>query len=86
MAATRSGATSAARWVCVLSLVGIFLTGYVGYFVVDAKYPMFYYAPVAEGKNIWLCMQLACIVLFAIGTGLAFVDIRRASHLVSSAV
>ena len=83
-AATVGGATSAARWVCTLSLVGIFLTGYAGYFVVDAKYPMFYYTPVTEGKNLWLFMQLACIVLFAIGTGLAFVDIRRASRLVSA--
>jgi hypothetical protein len=28
--------TAAARWLCTLSLVAIFLTGYVGYFVVDA--------------------------------------------------
>ena len=71
-------ATAAARWVCLLSLVAIFLTGYVGYFAVDAVWPEFYYGPVTQGKNVWLFMQLACIVLFALGTVAAFTDIRRA--------
>lgn len=71
--------TTVARWFCAASLVAIFLTGYVGYFAVDAIWPKFYYEPVAQGKNVWLLMQLACIVLFTIGTALAFVDIRRAT-------
>jgi len=73
-------ATTTARWLCLLSLVAIFLTGYVGYFVVDAIWPKFYYEPVTQGKNVWLFMQLACIVLFALGAVLAFTDIRRASY------
>ena len=77
-AAVGSSAVSS-RWLCTLSLITIFLAGYVGYFVVDAKWPMFYYAPVSQGKNVWLFMQLACIVLFALGTIVAFTDIRRAS-------
>ena len=58
----------------------MFLTGYVGYFVVDAFYPTFYYTPVTDGKNVWLFMQLACMVLFGIGVLLAFTGIRRASY------
>ena len=49
-------------------------------------WPKFYCEPVAQGKNVWLFLQLACIVLYAIGTVLAFTDIRRASHLVSAGV
>lgn len=70
-----------ARWLCLLSLVAIFLTGYVGYFVVDAIWPKFYYEPVTRGKNVWLFMQL---VLFALGPVLAFTDIRRASYAAGS--
>jgi hypothetical protein len=46
--------TSVARWFCAASLVAIFLTGYVGYFVVDAFWPRFYYEPVTQRKNVWL--------------------------------
>ena len=73
-------ATRIAHWLCVLALVAIFLTGYIGYFVVDAIWPMFYYAPVAEGKNAWLLMQLACIVVFALGVGVGSLDIWCASR------
>lgn len=72
-------------WICVVSLVAIFLTGYVGYFVVDAAWPQFYYAPITQGKNVWLFMQLACIVLFAVGVMIAFADIRRATHVAAAA-
>jgi hypothetical protein len=44
--------------------LAIFATGYVGYFVLDARWPTFYYAPIAEGKDVWLFVQLACIALF----------------------
>ena len=83
-AAEVGSGTAAAHWICAASLVAIFLTGYVGYFVVDAIWPRFYYEPVTQGKNVWLLMQLSCIVLFALGTALAFIDIRRAGHVVST--
>ena len=62
------------------SLISIFLNGYVGYFVVDAKWPAFYYEPVSDGKNVWLFLQLACMAGFALGVVLAFNDIRRATR------
>jgi len=77
-------ATTTARWLCLLSLVAIFVTGYLGYFVVDAIWPRFYYEPVAQGKNVWLFLQLGCIVLFAIGAVVAFTDIHRASHAIGT--
>ena len=39
---------------CTLSLIAIFLTGYVGYFAVDRFWPGFYYSPIKDGKNVWL--------------------------------
>lgn len=83
-AAEVGSSAASSRRLCTVSLVAIFLTGYVGYFVVDAKWPMFYYAPVSQGKNVWLFLQLGCIVLFGLGTVLAFTDIRRANYLVAT--
>jgi hypothetical protein len=65
---------------CMFALLAMFLTGYVGYFVVDAIWPTFYYSPVPEGKNVWLFMQLACMVVYAVGVLIAFNGIRRASY------
>jgi hypothetical protein len=41
-----------------------FLTGYVGYFVVDKMYPSFYYTPVEAGKKLWLIAQALSIALY----------------------
>jgi hypothetical protein len=74
------GAEKIALPLCITALIAIFLTGYVGYFVVDTIWPSFYYSPIKDGKNVWLFMQLACMVLYAVGVFLAFVGIRRTSH------
>jgi hypothetical protein len=68
---------------CVIALIAMFLTGYVGYFIVDALFPTFYYAPVKDGKNLWLVMQLACMIVYGLGVLLAFQGIRRASAAVA---
>ena len=65
--------------ICSLALIAIFLTGYVGYFVVDTVWPGFYYLPIKDGKDVWLFMQLACMALYAVGVLLAFGGIRRTS-------
>jgi hypothetical protein len=44
-------ATTTARRLCLLSLVAIFLTGYMDYFVVDAIWPKFYYEPSPKGRT-----------------------------------
>src|SRR5215813_11860636 len=36
-------------WLCIAGLIAVFLTGYVGYFVVDKIWPTFYYTPVPAG-------------------------------------
>jgi|SRR5262249_10196151 len=69
---------------CTLSLLAIFLTGFVGYFVVDRFWSAFYYAPIKDGKNVWLFRQLACMVLYAAGVFLAFSGIYRTSHAIPS--
>jgi len=74
------GMEKAALPLCTIALIAIFLTGYVGYFVVDAWWPTFYYAPLTDGKNVWLYMQLACMALYAVGVCIAFNGLRRASY------
>ena len=74
------GLEKSALSLCTFALIAIFLTGYVGYFAVDRIWPHFYYNAIKDGKNVWLLMQLACMVAYAIGVLLAFNGIRRTSH------
>ena len=63
-----------------LSLIAIFLTGYVGYCGVEWFWPGFYYSPIKDGKNVWLFMQSACMVVYTAGVLLAFNRIGRTSQ------
>jgi hypothetical protein len=74
------GIEKAAVPLCTIALIAMFLAGYVGYFVVDARWPIFYYTPLTAGKNVWLSLQLACMVLYAVGVCLALNGLRRASY------
>ena len=60
-------AGQASLWLCVVGLIAVFLTGYVGYFVVDRIWPGYYYTPVAAGKNTWLIAQALSIALYWLG-------------------
>jgi hypothetical protein len=70
----------AAFWLCVAGLIAVFLTGYIGYFVVDAIWPSFYLAPIKAGKNVWLIAQGLSILLYLIGVVLAYMSIRHVTH------
>jgi len=70
-------AERAGFWLCVVSLPAIFCTGYVGYYVVNAFWPQFYFKPVTAGKNVWLLGQLACILCYFIGAILVWRSLRR---------
>jgi hypothetical protein len=74
------GLEKSALSLCTFALIAIFLTGFVGYFAIDRIWPHFYYDAIKDGKNVWLLMQLACMVVYAIGVLLAFNGIRRTSH------
>jgi hypothetical protein len=77
--APHDGTESAvALWLCIVGLLGVFVVGYPGYFVFDAIWPSFYYAPVATGKNAWLLGQAFFIAVYFAGTVLAFNTARRA--------
>ena len=65
----------AAFWLCVAGLIAVFLTGYVGYFVVNAIWRSFYYVPIKAGKNVWLIAQGLSILLYLIGVVLAYLSI-----------
>lgn len=62
---------------CTVSLIAVFLTGYVGYFVVDKMYPGFYYTPIAEGKKIWLIAQALSIALYWFGVISILFSVRK---------
>ena len=73
----------AAPILCALDLIAMFLTGYVGYFVVDMFWPSFYYTPIAEGKNVWLGLQAACIALYWIGVILVTRGVYRTTRAIA---
>jgi len=77
---SRGGWEGGALAICTVALIAMFVCGYVGYFVVDAIWPSFYYSPITMGKNAWLLLQLACMVVYAVGVFIAFSDIRRATR------
>jgi hypothetical protein len=75
---------SAALWLCIIGLLGVFAVGYPGYFVFDAIWPSYYYyyySPVAAGKNAWLLGQALFIAVYFAGLVIAFMDARRALSL-----
>lgn len=76
---------SAALWLCVAGLLGVFAVGYPGYFVFDAIWPSFYYSPIADGKNAWLIGQAFFIGVYFAGAVLAFSEVRRALDATSIA-
>jgi len=71
----------AALWLCIAGLLAVFLTGYLGYFVVNAIWTSFYYAPVTAGKNVWLAAQGLSITLYVIGIVLAYMSIRHVTEV-----
>jgi len=77
----REGQTS--LWLCIAGLICVFLTGYVGYFVVDHFWPAFYYTPVAEGKNVWLVAQALSIALYWLGVIGVLLNVRKVTHQVA---
>jgi hypothetical protein len=67
-------------WLCVIGLVTVFLTGYIGYFVVDQIWPTFYYSPVATGKNVWLVAQAISIAIYWLGLISVLFDVRKIAN------
>ena len=69
---------SAALWLCVLGLLGVFAVGYPGYFVFDAIWPGYYYSPIAVATNAWLLGQALFMAVYLLGMVLAFGKHARA--------
>jgi hypothetical protein len=63
---------------CIVGLLGVFAVGYPGYFVFDAIWPSFFYAPIAAGKNAWLLAQALFIAIYLIGAAMMFGTVRHA--------
>ena len=69
-----------ALWLCVAGLIATFLTSYVGYFVVNAIWPSFFYKPVPQGMNAWLGFQAVSIALYLFGVVVAFFSILHVTN------
>lgn len=52
---------------CVVGLIALFIVGWIGYFIIDAIWPGFYYAPIDAGKNLWLILQGLSLLCFWFG-------------------
>ena len=75
----RAGAeNSLALRLCIIGLLGVFAVGYPGYFVFDAIWPSFYYAPIVTGKNAWLIGQAFFSAVYFAGAVVMFNAVRRA--------
>jgi hypothetical protein len=61
------GSYALAFWLCAIGLIGVFLVGYPGYFVFDAMWPSFFYAPTAVGTNAWLLSQAFFVAVYFAG-------------------
>ncbi len=70
-----------ALWLCVIGLIATFLTSYVGYFIVNAIWPSFFYEPVADGMNAWIIAQSVSVALYLFGVVLAYVSIRHVTDM-----
>ena len=70
----------AALWLCAAGLIATFLTGYVGYIVINAIWPSFYYTPIKAGTNIWLIAQGLSTLLYLIGVVLTYMSIRHVTE------
>jgi hypothetical protein len=46
-------------------------------------WPSFYYTPDAAGENVWLFLQLARIIGYAVGMVIGFADIRGVTRQVT---
>ena len=74
------GLEKSALSLCTFALIAMFLVGFVGYFPTNYIWPNFYYSALNPGKDVWLLMQLACMVAYTAGVFLAFNGIRRTSY------
>jgi len=76
---------STALMLCIIGLLGVFAVGYPGYFVFDAVWPGFFYAPIVAGKNAWLLAQALFIAIYLVGAVMMFDTVRHALDAVTSA-
>ncbi len=67
-----------AFWLCVTGLVAIFVTGYLGYFALNAIWRTYYSVPPTSGeKNVVLIAVSLSAALYLIGVVLAYLSILR---------
>lgn len=65
---------------CNVGMMALFLTGYLGYFIIDAMWPGFYYGPIVQGKNVWLILQGLSLVCYFVGILVAFSCLCKCCH------
>lgn len=70
-----------ALWLCIAGLIATFLTSYVGYFLVNAIWPSFFYKPITQGMNVWIGLQAVSLALYLFGVVLAWFSIRHVTNV-----
>jgi hypothetical protein len=65
----------------VVGLIGIFLTGCIGYSVVNAVWPRLDTMALSVKKYIWLIGQGLSMALYLIGVLLAYLSIRHVTEV-----
>ena len=70
-----------AFWLCVVGLIGIFLTGCIGYSVVNSVWPRLDTMALSVKKYIWLIGQGLSMALYLIGVLLAYLSIRHVTEV-----
>jgi hypothetical protein len=70
----------ASLMLCIIGLIALFVTGYIGYFIIDGIWPSFYYTPIVAGKNTWLVLQGLSLLVFFIGLIGAFCCLCKCRH------
>jgi hypothetical protein len=73
-----------ALWLCMVGLIGIFLTGCIGYSVVNAVWPSSASMPVTGRKYVWLIGQGLSMALYLIGVVFAYLSIRHVTEIPSA--
>lgn len=57
---------------CNIGLIALFITGYIGYFIIDAIWNAFYYIPIPPAKNLWIVLQGLSVLCYFIGLLIGF--------------
>jgi hypothetical protein len=72
-------------WLCAAGLGGLFVTGFVGYLVLDAARPSFFYSAADTSRELWYLSQGPFVALYCAGIVVSIGRLWRGKDRVSPA-